>query len=291
MRRYIPIALVAVALLLAAGSVMLWQKNQTLTRDVDNARASKDAAQTQYSDALGAIAEIQDSLATLGVTEATGPILPGSQAAEGGLTAEQQRTALDRIALLKAGIVRTKERIQTLENKLHKSGIHLASLERMIGNLKRAATEREEQIAALSVQVDSLHTEVTGLTAVVETTRDSIQTQAVAMDDQKREIGTVYYVIGSKGELQKAGVVKARGGVLGLGATLLPQSDVSTAMFKPIDTNNETVITIPSPKARVVSAQPLSSYMLVPSGGNMELRITDPAEFRTVKRLVIVSQS
>jgi hypothetical protein len=284
--------LLVVALLLAVGAAVLWQKNQGLTKEMESAQVSRDATQSQYGEALGAMAEIQDSLSTLGVSEATNPLLPGSRAAEGGMSAAQKSSALDRIALLKAGITRTKVRIRQLESRLHVSGVHVASLEHMLKNLKRAADEREAQLAALSVQVDSLHTQVTGLTAVVETTRDSIQNQSVAIDDQRREIATVYYVIGTRGELQRAGVVKPTGGVLGLGKTLLPsQDDVSTVVFKPIDTNVEHVITIPAPRARVVSAQPLSSYTLVQSGQQVELRITDPAEFRTVKRLVIVSMS
>ena len=292
MRRFMPLTLLAVALLLAVGAVALWQRNAGLMKQMENVQASRDATQSEFSDALGAIAEIQDSLSTLGVSEATNPVLPGSRAAEGGMSAAQKSSALDRIALLKAGITRTKDRIRKLESRLHSSGVHVASLERMIDNLKRTTVEREAQVAALRVQVDSLHTQVTGLTAVVATTRDSIQTQSAALDDQRREIGTVYYVIGTRGELQRAGVVKPAGGVLGLGKTLLPNSSgTATAMFRPINTNVEHVITIPSPRARVVSAQPVSSYTLVQSGRQVELRITDPAEFRTVKRLVIVSMS
>jgi hypothetical protein len=292
MRKLIPMTLLAVALLLAAGAVALWQRNAGLIQQMENAQASRDATQTQFGEALGAIAEIQDSLSTLGVSEATNPLMPGSRASEGGLSAEQKSSALDRIALLKAGITRTKDRIRALEGRLHKSGVHVASLERMITSLKRVTLEREAQVAALSAQVDSLHTEVSGLTAVVAATRDSIQTQSLAINDQRRQIGTVYYVIGTRGDLQRAGVVKPLGGVLGLGKTLTAiPADAATAMFKPIDTNVERVITIPAPRARVVSAQPTSSYSLVPSGKQVELRITDPAEFRTVKRLVIVSMS
>ena len=291
MRRIVFIGLAAVVVMLAAGSVSLWQRNAALTQDVDHARASNQAAQSQYGEAVAAIAEIQDSLGTLGVSDATRPLLPGSQAAERGLSAEQQRTVLDRIALLKAGISRTREHIASLESRLHHSGIRIAGLQRMIDNLKRAADERDAQVAALAAQVDSLHTEVTGLTAVVSTTRDSIQNQAQVMDVQRRELGTVYYVIGSRGALQRAGVLHASGGVLGLGKTLLPTADASTAMFKPLDTDNENALTIHAPRARVVSGQPAGSYTLVPEGGQVVLRITDPREFRTVKRLVIVSMS
>ena len=53
---------------------------------------------------------------------------------------------------------------------------------------------------------------------------------------------------------------------------------------------NETVVPIPSAKAKVVSAQPPTSYVLTPGvDGKMELHITDPVEFRRVRQVVIVT--
>jgi hypothetical protein len=291
MKRILILFTAVAAVALAIGTVLLWQRNVTLTQDFDNVRASRDAAQTQYGDAVAAIASIQDSLATLGVGEATGPLLPGSPSSERGLTAEQQRNILDRIALLKAGIVRTRQRIHDLESRLHASGVRVAGLEHMIVTLKRVAAERDAQLAALGARVDSLHVQVTDLTATVSTTRDSIAGQARTLEDQRHELGTVYYVIGSRAELQRAGVVRPSGGVLGLGRTLLPAPGAAASAFRPLDTDAQTVLTIPAPRARVVSGQPATSYQLVSAGRRVELRITDPREFRTVKRLVIVSMS
>ncbi len=291
MRKPIPMILAIAGVLLAAATVVLWQRNQELTANVDAARKMQDATNTQYSDAIAAISAIQDSLGSLGVPEATSPVLPGTQATEGGFSAAQGREALDRIALLKAGITRTKGRIRQLESRLRVNGIHIAGLERMIKNLKQTVTDRETQLAGLTAQVDALHTEVTGLTAVVVNTRDSIQTQTHMIETQRADLGRVYYVIGSKKDLEKAGVVKASGGILGMGKTLLATGETAPELFRAIDTDAEQVLDIPAHRARVLSAQPAGSYTLVEAGNQMQLHITDPKEFRTVKRVVIVTQS
>ena len=44
-----------------------------------------------------------------------------------------------------------------------------------------------------------------------------------------------------------------------------------------------------TPKARVLSAQPASSYELKLEGEEMELHILEPREFRKVKHLVILT--
>jgi hypothetical protein len=76
--------------------------------------------------------------------------------------------------------------------------------------------------------------------------------------------------------------------VLGVGKTLKPTGRVNDSMFTPLDTDQEHVIRIPSAKAQVLSAQPVSSYQLTVTGGETELRIIDSREFRTVKHLVIM---
>jgi len=291
MRKPTQIVLAVAAIALVTATAWLWQRNQQLAATVTDVRASREASQSQYGEALGAIAEIQDSLSALGVREASQPVLPGSRAAETGMSALRGREALDRIALIKAGITHTKERIHALESRLHLNGMHIAGLQHMVDDLKRTVSEREAQLAVLSGQVDSLRTEVTGLATVVNVTRDSIQTQSQTIETQRQDLGRVYYVIGSKRELERAGVVKASGGLLGLGKTLQPTGDTAPAMFKSIDTDAELVLAIPSAKARVISAQPPASYTLVPVGNQMELRITDAKEFRSVKRVVIMTQS
>ena len=150
------------------------------------------------------------------------------------------------------------------------------NLQKMIDRLRGNVVQKEAEIARLTNTVDTLTTRVTGLTADVE--------------DKRRELGTIYYVMGSKKDLTQSGVVVAKGGVLGVGKTLEPAKQVNESSFIAMDTDQETVISIPAKKAQVVSAQPLTSYVLTPTGDNqLELRILDPKEFRKIKHLVIVT--
>src|SRR5262249_39781144 len=148
---------------------------------------------------------------------------------------------------------------------------------------------KETQIAQLTDQVNNLQTQVTGLTATVQEKDSSIAVQEQTIADKTKEIGTIYYVIGSKKDLTKNGVVAAKGGVLGMGKTLEASGKVDDALFTSLDTDVETTVTIPSAKAQVVSSQPSSSYNLVVNGKETELHILDPKSFRTVKHLVIVT--
>jgi hypothetical protein len=59
--------------------------------------------------------------------------------------------------------------------------------------------------------------------------------------------------------------------------------------FTRLDTDAEKLIHTQAAKARVLSAQPTTSYELKLEGEEMELHILDPREFRKVKHLVIVT--
>jgi hypothetical protein len=289
MSKPIQILIAVVAVVLAIGAAVLYGKVRTQSTQLATTQVSEQQAQDRYNRTIDAIAEIQDSLDAISVG-------PGAQIVPGNLRREQNmggpngQQALDRIALLRSSIQANKERITQLEANLKKSGMKTAGLQKLIAGLKRTVDEKEMQVAVLSSRVDSLHTQVTGLTQTVAEREDTLHTRDTQLEDRRRELATVYYVVGKKDDLKKSGVIQSSGGVLGLGKTVLPAANPDPAAFTAMDTDQSSVIHIASKSARVISAQPASSYQLVPAGTNeMELRILNPVEFRKIKQVVILA--
>src|SRR5438093_842796 len=150
-----------------------------------------------------------------------------------------------------------------------------ASLQGMIVHLKQAVKAKQQQVALLSGQVETLQTKVTGLETTVA--------------DDQREMATISYVIGTKKELENSGVIVAKGGVLGLGKTVQLTGNLDQTLVSELNTDEETIVRANATKAKVLSPQPPSSYELTLVGGQMELRILDPKEFRKVKHLIILT--
>lgn len=274
MRRFATVAWVLVVLSLGAAGAFYWRSLKTESAYAQM-KQDEESTRIRYGQAIDEIAAIQDSLNTIVLGEKEARLIPSGLQSEMQLSETRGDLALARIGVIKAGIQRTKDRIEELDATLKRNGVKMAGLEKMIARLRRNVAEKEEMIAHLNVQVDSLQTTVTGLAADVE--------------EKQRELGTIYFAMGTKKDLKERGVVVAKGGVLGLGKTLEPAKDVNEAAFTALNTDEETVITIPSDKVQVVSAQPVASYQLLPVGEDqMELRILDPTEFRKIKHLVIV---
>jgi hypothetical protein len=150
--------------------------------------------------------------------------------------------------------------------------------------------EKEALVAQLTGQVDSLQTSVTGLKTEVQQGQETIRVREQVIEEKRRELATIYYIIGSKKELSTLGFITAKGGVLGMGKTVEATGRYTESYFTSLDTDQESIIPTSAAKVQVVSAQSPASYELKPVGGLMELRILDAKEFRKVKHLIVMTK-
>jgi len=181
-----------------------------------------------------------------------------------------------------------------------------------VGETERALDESRQRIKNLTSLSDSLRSTldstVTNLQAVIgsqKTTIDllteqvnTLTTENVALRDS---LSTGYYVIGTRAELKKKGILTEQGGgrVLFIlwrtGKTLQPARNLDPSLFTAIDTRRVTSIPLPSSRAqyRVASLQDLD-YIAEQRDHNKyagvsSLTITSPADFwRSSKFLVII---
>jgi len=289
MRKPTQWVLIGATVLLAGVTTALYVNNQKTKTELANAKMSESQVQDRYSRTIESIAEIQDSLDAISLGPEGTPMFQGQTEAERRMGGPNRKDALDRIAVLRTSIADNKARIQKLEANVKQSGVKVAGLQRLIASLKRNVAEKEDEVAVLNARVESLNTQVTGLTQTVAEREDTLRTRDTQIEDKRRELATVYYVVGNKKQLKDSGIIETKGGVLGIGKTITPSRTPNLTAFVPLDTDEETVIRIPTEKARLISAQPAGSYELRPVAGQMELHIINPTEFRKVKQVVILS--
>lgn len=288
MRKPVLFGVIAVIVLLAAAGTWSYAKYRATAADYTALQEDELETRNRYGAAINEIAMIQDSLNAIVLGEEEARLM--SQAdAETRLTETQGDQALQRIAVIKAGIERTKDRIQELDEDLKARGVKIAGLEKMITNLRASVEDKEQRVAALTQQVESLQGEVTTLATRVDEQDQVIVAQDQNIEEQRRALGTVYYMVGTKKELTEAGAVVASGGVLGMGKTLEPSGQIDPTRLSALDTDFQTVIRIPSTDVEVLTAQPVASYELHVVGDQTELRITDPEAFRAVKHLIVMT--
>lgn len=288
MRRSTPI-LVAVVLILAALSA--WLAIEVRRRGDDTRRTAdrEQQAEDRYARAIADIASIQDSLDAITPLDPEASLEPSSLGAEQRIVPSAEE-ALARIASLRASIDRARTRIQGLEDRMRASGQRLDGLDKLVARLKADLVEREGLVTSLTDQVDSLTQQVSGLSGSLQVTQAKVVEQEASLEDRRRELATVWYVIGDRRTLLRDSLVVARGGVLGMGRTLAPSGRGESSLYRPLDTDHQSSIEFVAQNARVLTPQTVSSYVLERVPGGMELRIVDSREFRKVRQLVIVTE-
>ncbi|HJS41996.1 MAG TPA: hypothetical protein VJ755_00870 [Gemmatimonadales bacterium] len=183
-----------------------------------------------------------------------------------------------------------------------------------VGETERALNDSRQRVKLLTSLSDSLRaaydSTVANLQSVVtaqKTTIDLLTDQVniltvenVALRDS---LSTGYYVIGTRDELKKKGILTEQGGgrVLFIlwrtGKTLQPARNLDPDLFTPIDTRRVTQIPLPAARAeyRVASLQDLD-YIAEERhnnkySGTPTLTITSPVDFwRTSKFLIIIRE-
>lgn len=287
--RKAPPLLVILLLALAGVCVFLFVQNRQTGEDYRALQKQSETTNSRYDQALEDIGTIQDSLDAIVLTTDAKGMKSSSLNAERRLSPNRGDAALERASELRAGIQRARDRIRTLEQRLGLSGAKVSGLEHMLKRLKQDLATKELQVARLTGQVDSLQSSVAGLAATVEQSAVRISEQEGTLEERRRELSTIYYVVGTRRELLNAGIVAARGGLFGFGKTLQPVPEVNEARFQAIDTDQQTSIPVAARRPRVLTAQPTSSFRFEAVEGQFELRIVDVRAFRTVRRLVVVT--
>jgi len=290
MRKPVVVLLVVVIGLLLVATGVLFQRYQKTSADYVQTKAAEETARSGYAEAIDAIAEIQDSLDAIAIGDSAVGLVSRGTEVEQHLTEPRRREALDRISILNTGLQRNKARIRRLEADLRSRGVRVSGLERLITNLKQTVVEKEALVADYTAQVDSLQGRVAALETDVQMSQDTIRVRDETLEERRRELATVLYMIGSKTDLTKAGVIESRGGVLGIGKTLKLTGRYDANLFRPLDTDQQRTVETNAAKVEVLTAQPRTSYELALIGDHVALNIVDPVDFRKVRHLVIMTK-
>jgi hypothetical protein len=208
--------------------------------------------------------------------EGEGTIMPS--------TDQSRQQLLDRIEDIDNTLLESREEIARLESKVKAMGREASGLNDMIGNLKEMLEEREQKIAMLEVTITGLEGEIVDKNNLL-VQRDSI------IQTKDTELNTVYYIVGTRSELEEMGIISNEGGFLWglLGSTPVLSSGVNEGAFTPLDKtrdwtipiNGEIEEIIPKRNADYYQAQSIDEHQ-------SNLEILDPTAFWQDRYLVIV---
>lgn len=170
---------------------------------------------------------------------------------------ERRRDILLRARELRHSLDSMGARIQQLEGQARRLGAanqsklaDIAALKATVAQLNEISNRQVAEIARMGLQYDSL-------SQVSQANARNAATLQAALTENVEQQESVFVAVGSASDLARLGVIRKRGGVIGIGSTITPSLPFKQALFKPLRMSADTVIELPKQSAtyRVVTSQ------------------------------------
>ena len=197
---------------------------------------------------------------------------------------DTRKQLLDNISSIGMTLKENQKKIANLQVRAKKLGTQIAGLNTVIENLKLTITEREVSIAALEARVSGLETDVAAKTQV-------INEKEAAIVQHVNTLNTAYYIIGTRDELEKKGIINDEGGFLWglLGSTTVMTGNIDPSVFTPVDVRKDRTIEVVGKIDAILPARSQGLFTMVNNdNAKSTLTINDANKFWLEKYLVIV---
>ncbi|MBI1837948.1 MAG: hypothetical protein HYR91_11860 [Flavobacteriia bacterium] len=171
--------------------------------------------------------------------------------------------------------------VKLLSKKLTSSNVKIKELESMIERLALDIQTKDEQIAALEIELKDLNVDYIKLF-------DAYQEQAVMVDELEDELNRVYYTYGTEKELKENQVIEKKNGFIGIGKKVNLIDGFNEKYFTEINRESKKEILIEGLKLEFITDHPSSSYKLLPVGNSTKLIIENPADFWKVSKYLVI---
>ena len=260
-----------------------------LKTSYDSLLLQSDKNQADLNEAIGIINEVESNLSQIADAEHR----VQADALKGELNQSQKQQIMDEISLLRQTLQENKQNLAQQQEKLKRSGINIAALNKKIDLLSSQIAEKDQMIQSLQADLesargmiarqDSLITEQTEKGAVNEAT---IAIQNKKLQAQDAALHQAYYCFGTLSELKEENIIK--GGGLFSKAKVLPEG-FNQDYFKQVDTRDLTTIALFAAKAHLRTQHPASSYHFEKDAdGNQTLVIDNQQEFWSRSKYLVV---
>lgn len=270
----VPVILFTAALFAAGCGEQNNQETETLRAQNQTLRQELVDREQSVSDFMGTFNEIEDNLLTIQNKERK--IVAGE--ISGGNVKQRISAEIEDINRL---LRHNKQLVASLEEKMKQSGSRITAFEKSIERLNAVIQSKDVEIAMLNEQLQTYNYRVEVLARSGDSLRAEIMAKANTIEQKDNELNEVYYVVGTKRELIKAGVLNRKGEFSGRPGLKL---NYTTSAFKPADARELEQISLSGKRAKVLTGHPTGSFELA----NQKLVIKDADDFWKANNYCVV---
>ncbi len=245
----------------------------------------------ELDEMMGTFNEISEGFRQINAAENRVDLQRGA-VVEGSLSAKAQITS--DIEFIRKQMIQNKEQIAKLQQMLKSSKNNSAQLKKAIDSLTKELAEKTQRIeelqnelAAKNIRIQELDAAVMGLAADKETLSEENEQKAKTVAEQDKALNTAWFVFGTKKELKEQKILTDTG--LFKKGKVLTDADANKSYFTEIDIRTTKEIKLYSSDVTLLTTHPAGSFALEKdSKGNLTLKITNPNDFWSVSRYLVM---
>lgn len=260
------------------GSKDLKAENDSLLIELTQRNAELD-------EMMGTFNEIQEGFRQINDAESRVDLQRGT-ITENSSSAKQQ-IASD-IEFITKQMEENKAQIAKLQAMLKSGKNNSAQLKKAVESLTQELVAKQQRIeelqaelASKNIRIQELDAAVSGLAADKESLAAENEAKAKTVAEQDKAINAAWFVFGTKSELKSQKILQS--------GDVLKNADFNKDYFTQIDIRTTKEIKLYSKRAELLTTHPAGSYELVKDDkGQLTLKITNPKEFWSVSRYLVI---
>ena len=260
------------------GSKDLKAENDSVLMELNQRNAELD-------DMMGTFNEVQEGFRKINAAESRVDLQRGT-ITENSASAKQQ-IASD-IEFISKQMEENKAQIAKLQAQLKNSNYNSTQLKKAVEALtaelnakQQRIEELQTELASKNIRIQELDAAVSDLSVAKETLTAENEAKAKTVAEQEKSLNAAWFVFGTKSELKAQKILQS--------GDVLKSADFNKDYFTQIDIRTTKEIKLYSKRAELLTTHPSGSYELVKDDkGQLTLKITNPTEFWSVSRYLVI---
>jgi len=259
--------------------------NKDLKAENDSLLMELTQRNAELDDMMGTFNEVQEGFRKINAAESRVDLQRGT-ITENSASAKQQ-IASD-IEFISKQMEENKAQIAKLQAQLKNSKYNSTQLKKAVEALtaelnakQQRIEELQTELASKNIRIQELDAAVSDLSAEKETLTTESEAKAKTGAEQEKSLNAAWFVFGTKSELKAQKILQS--------GDVLKSADFNKDYFTQIDIRTTKEIKLYSKRAELLTTHPAGSYELVKDDkGQLTLKITNPTEFWSISRYLVI---
>jgi hypothetical protein len=183
--------------------------------------------------------------------------------------------------------------LDSTETEIQKSTIPQSSMIPIIETVRSYLTHQERLFIEVYGSIGTIQKQVTRLKQTVaakekEISKKQKDTEKI-LEEKDKQNRKIFYLVGSRSDLERAKAIKKSGGFLGVGSTVKLSDRLDEMFFQSGDFKFMKEIALGNTKkVNLITTHPKGTYLILDTPGERFLKITNPEKFWSTSTFLVV---